>query len=145
MSVQELDPGAFVVLLLKSPFACVTSMVAVIRMDTLILCYYINIGKHWLVSWGERHHYNTNYCILISIVLGLRAIIIKDIFLTDQNVIKAKCSNVVFFSCSLGTFRIQQASGWHGTNLPRASLLLKRYVMLVCCSLLKSFVCILLR
>lgn len=46
MSVQELDPGAFVVLLLKSPFACVTSMVAVIRMDTLILCYYINIGKH---------------------------------------------------------------------------------------------------
>lgn len=33
-----------------------------------------------------------------SIVLGLRAIIIKDIFLTDQNVIKAKCSNVVFFS-----------------------------------------------
>lgn len=46
MSVQELDPGAFVVLLLKSSFACVTSMVAVIRMDTLILCYYLNIGKH---------------------------------------------------------------------------------------------------
>lgn len=37
----------------------------------------------------------TNYYILLS-VLGLRAIRLKEIFLTDQNVVKANCSNIVF-------------------------------------------------
>jgi len=46
MSVQALDPRAFVVLLLKSLFARVLSVVAVTRMDTLMLCYHLNAVEH---------------------------------------------------------------------------------------------------
>lgn len=40
------DLKAFVVLLLTALFACAISMVAVTRMETLILCYHLNKVKH---------------------------------------------------------------------------------------------------
>jgi len=44
---------------------------------------------------AEASFYSTIYCILLAVVLGLRAVVPKDIFLIDQNVVKAKCSNIV--------------------------------------------------
>lgn len=97
-----------------------------------------------LGSEAQKHHCHVNYC-LPCLLWG--AVCPPCWRMHFYQLRKVAPQNVVMFGAFYppGTSRIQQASGWHGTNLPRVSLWLRRSVMPVCCSPSKSSVCTWLR
>lgn len=122
------------------------------RPQLLILGYHLhvvklrNIPAMWIIAFSSETSPQCELLPFSACCVGLCVLHTAGcVFLPGQEGVRPKCGDVWGFFCPPGTFRIQQASGWHGTNLPRVSLWLRRSVMPVCCSPSKSSVCTSLR